>query len=234
MSEEFKRTECLLGENALNILKNSKVLLFGIGGVGGYVAESLVRSGTGTIAIVDNDVISKSNINRQIIALNSTLGRKKTLAMKERLNDINPDCNIICYDLFFTPETEEINFKEFDYVIDAIDTVTSKIEIIRRCKEENIPVISSMGTGNKLIPHLLEITDISKTTICPLARVMRKELSKRGIRGVKVLYSKEQPYAVVADEQNGRHSPGSAVFVPATAGIMIASYVIQDLIKGAL
>ncbi len=231
MSEKFTRTECLLGENALKKLKNSKVLLFGIGGVGGYIAESLVRSGIGTIALVDNDVVSKSNINRQIVALNSTLGKKKTEVMKERLADINPDCNIYCYNLFFTPETKEIDFGEFDYVIDAIDTVTSKIEIIKRCKEKDIPVISSMGTGNKLLPHMLEITDISKTTICPLARVMRKELSKRNIKNVKAICSKEQPYNVIADEQNGRHSPGSAIFVPATAGIMIASEVIKDLIK---
>lgn len=231
MSEEFKRTECLLGEDSLKKLKNSKVLLFGVGGVGGYIAESLIRSGIGAIGLVDNDVISVSNINRQIIALNSTLGKKKTEVMKERLNDINPDCNVYCYNLFFSPETSEINFEEFDYVIDAIDTITSKIEIIKRCKEKNIPVISSMGTGNKLLPHLLEITDISKTTTCPLARVMRKELSKRNIKNVKVIYSTEQPFNVVADEQNGRHSPGSAIFVPATAGIMIASEVLRDLIK---
>ncbi|MBR4030858.1 MAG: tRNA threonylcarbamoyladenosine dehydratase [Clostridia bacterium] len=231
MSEEFIRTECVLGKEAIRKLNNSKVLLFGIGGVGGYVAEALVRCGIGTIAIVDNDTISLSNINRQIIALHSTIGMKKTDVMKERLIDINPNCKVICYPLFFTAETCEINFEDYDYVIDAIDTVTSKIEIIRLCKEKNIPIISSMGTGNKLRPDLLEISDISKTSVCPLARVMRKELSKRSIKNVKVLFSTEQPISAVASEENNRHAPGSTAFVPASAGLLIASEVVKDLTK---
>lgn len=231
MSEEFIRTECVLGKEAIQKLNNSKVLLFGIGGVGGYVAETLVRSGVGTIAIVDNDKVSISNINRQIIALHSTIGMKKTDLMKERLLDINPNCHVICYPLFFTAETTEIIFEDYDYVIDAIDTVTSKIEIIKMCKEKNIPIISSMGTGNKTCPEILQIADISKTSVCPLARVMRKELSKRNIKNVKVLFSTEQPVSAVASEENNRHAPGSTAFVPASAGLLIASEVVKDLIK---
>lgn len=231
MAEEFVRTECVLGKQAIEKLNNSKVLLFGIGGVGGYVAEALVRCGIGAISIVDNDTISLSNINRQIIALHSTVGMKKTDVMKNRLLDINPNCKVICYPLFFTAETTEINFEDYDYVVDAIDTVTSKIEIIKICKEKNVSVISSMGTGNKLRPELLQIADISKTSVCPLARVMRKELSKRNIKNVKVLFSTEQPVSAVASEENNRHAPGSTAFVPASAGLLIASEVVKDLTK---
>ena len=227
--DRFERTTRIFGIDNMNKLKNARILLFGIGGVGGYVAESLVRCGIGTIGLVDNDTVNITNLNRQIIATLNTVGLKKTDAMTQRIKSINPDCNVITYDMFFMPECNEIDFSSYDYVVDAIDTVTAKIEIIKRCNELNIPVISSMGTGNKTHPEMLEVCDIYKTSVCPLAKVMRKELKARGIKKLKVVYSKEEPIKYSIDE-NGRHAPGSCAFVPATAGLIIASEVVRDLI----
>ena len=231
--EIFSRTENLIGAESLEKLKKAKVLVFGIGGVGGYVCEALARCGVGGIGIVDNDVVSLSNINRQIIALHSTVGKRKTEVMASRLKDINSEISIAEYNLFVLPETvDQIDFSSYDYVVDAIDTVSGKIAIIQAAKEKNIPVISSMGTGNKLCGEKFEIADISKTSVCPLARTMRRELKKRGIENVKVLYSKEEPKTGHGiDEISGKPIPASISFVPPMAGLRIAEEVIKDLIK---
>lgn len=235
MITQFSRTELLIGEKSLNKLKNARVAVFGLGGVGGYVAEALARSGVGTLDIIDNDTVSLTNINRQIFALHSTIGMKKTQVAEKRLKDINPDIKINAYDVFYLPETSHIfNFKNYDYIVDAIDTVTGKIEIIANAKKENVPVISSMGTGNKLDPLSFEIADISKTSVCPLAKVMRKELKSRGIKNVKVLYSKEIPQtqkSISQEETKKRQTPASISFVPSVAGLIIAGEVIKDLLK---
>ncbi len=226
MNETYKRTQALIGSDALNKLKEAHVAVFGIGGVGGYAVEALARSGIGELTLIDNDTVKQSNINRQIIALNSTLGELKIEAFRKRINDINPDIKVNIYNVFYLPETKNlIDFSDFDYVLDAIDTVSGKIAIIERCAEENIPVISSMGTGNKLDPTAFRITDISKTSVCPLARVMRYELKKRGIKGLKVLFSDETPV-----RQESR-IPASISFVPSVAGLIIAGEVIKDIIK---
>ncbi len=230
MNERFSRTELLIGTDAMEKLKNSHVCVFGVGGVGGYVCEALARSGVGYLTLVDNDTVSVSNINRQIFALTSTVGMLKTAAAKERLTDINPGIKITEHNMFYLPETaDEIDLTEFDYVVDAIDTVTAKIYLAQKCAELNVPLISSMGTGNKLDPTQFEVTDIYKTSVCPLARVMRTELKKRNVKKLKVVYSKEQPENAVADSSNGRHAPGSNAFVPSVAGLVIASEVIKDL-----
>ena len=231
--EIFSRTENLIGAESLEKLKKAKVLVFGIGGVGGYVCEALARCGVGGIGIVDNDVVSLSNINRQIIALHSTVGKRKTEVMASRLKDINSEISIAEYNLFVLPETvDQIDFSSYDYVVDAIDTVSGKIAIIQAAKEKNIPVISSMGTGNKLCGEKFEVADISKTSVCPLARTMRRELKKRGIENVKVLYSKEEPKTGHGiDEISGKPIPASISFVPPMAGLRIAEEVIKDLIK---
>lgn len=195
MSEIFIRTELMFGSEAMNKLKNSRVAVFGIGGVGGYTAEALARSGIGAIDLIDNDTVNESNINRQIIALHSTLGQYKADVMQLRIADINPECRVTVHKLFFMPDTaEQIDFSLYDYVVDAIDTVTGKIEIIMRSRAVNVPVISSMGAGNKLDPTKFEVADIYKTSVCPLARVMRRELKSRGIESLKVLYSTEQAF----------------------------------------
>ena len=226
MNEIYKRTESLIGAVALEKLKKSHIAVFGVGGVGGYVVEALVRSGIGEITLIDNDTVKPSNINRQLIASHSTLDLKKTDAYKERIKDINPEIKVNTYDIFYLPETkDEIDFSKFNYVVDAIDTVSGKLTIIEKCNVENIPVISSMGTGNKLNPTAFEISDISKTSVCPLARVMRRELKKRGIYKLKVLYSKEEPL-----KQDSR-VPASISFVPSVAGLIIAGEVIKDLIR---
>lgn len=226
MNEIYKRTESLIGTVALEKLKKSHIAVFGVGGVGGYVVEALVRSGIGEITLIDNDTVKPSNINRQLIAAHSTLDLKKTEAYKERIKDINPEIKVNTYDIFYLPETkDEIDFSKFNYVVDAIDTVSGKLTIIEKCNVENIPVISSMGTGNKLNPTAFEISDISKTSVCPLARVMRRELKKRGIYKLKVLYSKEEPL-----KQDSR-VPASISFVPSVAGLIIAGEVIKDLIR---
>lgn len=220
------RTEKLIGSDALEILKKSKVAVFGLGGVGGFTAEALVRAGVGSISIIDHDTVNITNINRQLIALKSTVGRQKTEVLAKRLKDINEDVEVDIFDFFFLPEnSSKIEFRDFDYVCDCVDTVTAKLEIIRKAKEADVPVISCMGTGNKLNPSLFEITDIEKTSVCPLAKVMRKECKDRDYRNVKVLYSKEQPVNV------GDRTPASISFVPSVAGLMIAGEVINDLIK---
>lgn len=236
MNDIFIRCEKIFGEENMQKLKNSAVAVFGIGGVGGYVVEGLARSGVGTLHLIDNDSVKESNLNRQIFALQSTIGQDKVDIAEKRIKDINPNCNVIKHKIFFLPENKnEINFNSFDYIIDAIDTVTAKIAIIECANSANKPIISCMGTGNKTNPAMLEIDDIYKTSVCPLARVLRKELKKRNIKSLKVVYSKEEPVngAICCDENdnNGRHPPASCVFVPAVAGMIIASEVVRDLIK---
>lgn len=238
MQNQFSRTEILLGKDGIDCLKKSRVAVFGIGGVGGYVAEALARSGVGALDLIDNDEVSLTNINRQIIALHSTVGRPKVDVMKERILDINPECNVRIFQCFYLPETKNLfDFTEYDYVVDAVDTVTAKIQLIVQAKEAGVPIISSMGAGNKLNPASFEVADISQTSVCPLARVMRQECKKRGIKNVKVVYSKEKPVEskLTAEEKKSAEqkgnglAPGSCAFVPSVAGLIIASEVIKDL-----
>ena len=229
MKEQFSRTELLLGEKPLLRLQKSRVLLFGVGGVGGYCAEALSRAGVGSLTVVDGDTVSESNINRQIIALHSTVGKAKVAVLKARLEDINPDIQIRADNCFYTAENAgEYDFSAYDYVIDAIDTVSAKLLIIEKATAANVPVISCMGAGNKLDPARFCVTDIYQTEACPLARVMRRELRKRGICALKVVYSGERP--VKTGEAGGR-VPGSISFVPASAGLLLAGTVIKDLCK---
>ena len=230
--KQHERTIMLLGEDSIKILKNARVAIFGVGGVGGTVCESLVRSGIGQIDIFDNDTVSISNINRQIFADHSTVGMLKVDSAEIRLRNISPYCIINKYAMFFMPDNSHlIDFSVYDYIVDAVDTVTAKIEIIKKAEEFKIPVISSMGTGNKLDPTLFEITDIYKTSVCPLAKVMRHELKKRNIDSLKVLYSKETPKQSNIFSDKGKPIPGSVSFVPPVAGYIIAGEVIKDLIK---
>lgn len=230
MENQFERTKMLLGEKAVEKLKKSRVAVFGIGGVGGHIAEALVRAGIGEIDVIDRDVVAVSNINRQIIALNSTVGLPKTEVFKKRALDINPDVKVNCHNVFFMPDTSDMfDFSKYDYVADAIDTVTGKIEIIMKAQEAGVKVISSMGTGNKLDPTLFEVTDIYKTSVCPLARVMRRELKNRGVKHLKVVYSKEEAIKTNITE-NGKAVPGSISFVPSVAGLIMAGEIIKDLI----
>lgn len=232
MENIFQRTEALLGSSGVEKLRNSHIAIFGVGGVGGYVAEALARSGAGKFTLIDNDTVSFTNINRQIIALHSTVGRYKTEVMKERILDINPKAEVIIKNSFFMPEnSHEYDFSDYDYVVDAVDTVTAKIEIIVRCNESGTPVISSMGAGNKLDPTKFEVTDIYKTSVCPLARVMRYELKRRQIKKLKVVYSTESPIKVQMVDEHNRNIPGSTAFVPSVAGLIVASEVIKDLVK---
>lgn len=225
----------LIGKDALATLSKMRVAVFGAGGVGGYVIEALARSGVGAIDVIDNDTVSESNLNRQIIALTSTIGRLKTETVRKRVLDINPDCSVTCFETFVLPENiNKFDFSVYDYIVDAIDTVSGKIAIIEKAYSEGIPVISSMGTGNKLDPTKFRITDINKTSVCPLARVMRYELKKRGIKKLKVLFSEEEPIKINSEEKiNGRIPPGSISFVPSVAGLIIGGEVIKDLIKNA-
>lgn len=231
ISGQFERTELIFGSDAMETLKNSRVAVFGIGGVGGHTAEALVRSGIGAIDLIDNDEVCVSNINRQIFATVSTVGQLKTESAKKRLLDINPDCKITVHNIFFMPETSEmIDFSQYDYVVDAIDTVTGKTEIIMCAEKAGIPVISSMGAGNKLDPTAFEVSDIYKTSVCPLARTMRHEMKKRGIKKLKVVYSKEQPFIPPERlSESGKRIPASNAFVPSVAGLIIAGEVIKDL-----
>ena len=232
MINEFSRTALLLGEEKLNKLKNSTVAVFGVGGVGGYVAEALARSGIGHIVLVDKDVVSLTNLNRQVIALHSTVGKPKTEVMASRIRDINPDAVVEVKECFYLPETSgEFDFSKYDYVVDAIDTVTGKIELVMQANSCNTPIISSMGTGNKLDPTAFEVADIYKTSVCPLARVMRYELKKRGIKKLKVVYSKENPITPNenAECDKAGKTVGSIAFVPSVAGLIIASEVVKDL-----
>lgn len=227
MSEQFSRTEMLIGSENLAKLANSHVAVFGVGGVGGYAIEALVRSGIGKIDIIDNDKVSISNLNRQIIALHSTIGKYKVNVAKERISDINPNITVNAYKVFYTPETsDQFDFTKYDYIVDAIDTVSGKIELIIQANQAQTPIISSMGAGNKMNPADFEVSDIYKTSVCPLAKVMRQELKKRGIKKLKVVYSKEPPI-----KQEGRRIPASNAFVPSTVGLIIASEVIKDLIE---
>lgn len=225
----FQREEILIGKEKVELLNTKKIALFGCGGVGSYVLEALVRAGIGSIDIIDKDIVDITNINRQLIATCDTVGKNKVDVAKKRVLDINPNCMVTTYNLFFDENTTQINFSSYDYIIDAIDSVKSKIEIIKRAKEANVSIISCMGTGNKLDPFKFKIEDISKTSVCPLAKVIRKELKRLNIKKVKVLYSTEEPKASKKD-QNGVVL-GSISFVPSVGGLLIASEVVKDLIK---
>ena len=236
--EKFLRNEMLFGKEALEKLNNSRVAVFGIGGVGGYALEALVRAGVGEIDIVDSDCVAESNINRQIIATVDAVGQKKVDVAERRAKSINPDVKINKYDIFYLPETAHVfDFKNYDYIIDAIDTVSGKMELIRRAKADDVPIICSMGTGNKLDPAAFEIADIHKTSVCPLAKVIRANCKREGIKHLKVVYSKETPRAPIAVDNAetkgscGRISPASCSFVPPVAGFILAGEVIKDLIK---
>ena len=235
MKEIFKRTEILLGDEAMARLAASRVAIFGVGGVGGYTLEALVRSGVGSLHIIDPDTVSESNINRQIIATHETVGMKKIEAARLRALSINPDLKIETSDLFYSEENSSaLDLAEYDYIVDAIDSVKSKLHLIENAKKCGVPIISSMGAGNKLDPTRFEVADISKTSVCPLAKVIRTELRKRGINHLKVVYSKEEPIHAVADAENSkitRHAPGSIAFVPSVVGLIIAGEVVGDLIK---
>lgn len=248
MLNQFSRTQLLLGEEAMEKLKNSRVAIFGIGGVGGYVCEALVRSGVGHFDLIDHDKVCLTNINRQIIATRKTIGKYKTDVMKERMLDINPDVDVTVHQCFFLPENaEEFHFEAYDYVVDAIDTVTAKLELVMKCREKGVPIISSMGAGNKLDASAFRVADIYKTKMCPLAKVMRRELKKRGVKNLKVVYSEEKPTRPLEDMSiscrsncicppgaehkctERRDIPGSVAFVPSVAGLIIAGEVVKDL-----
>ena len=216
----------LIGEDGVNRLRQSSVIIFGVGGVGSYVTEGLARAGIGSITVVDKDCIDITNINRQIPALHSTVGRPKAEVIAERIRDINPECMVVAEECFFLPDTaDRFDFSEYDHVIDAIDNVTGKIALAEKAFREGTPIISSMGTGNKLDPTAFRVTDIEKTRVCPLARVMRHELRKRGVHGLKVVYSEEEPV------KTGSRTPGSVSFVPSVAGLIIAGEVIKSLLR---
>ena len=238
MINQFSRTELLIGKSGIEKLASSRVAVFGIGGVGGYVVEALVRSGIGEIDLIDNDKVCLTNLNRQIIATHKTIDKYKVDAAKERILEINPNIKVNTYKTFFTPQTaEDFVFSNYDYVVDAIDTVAGKLEIIERSKKAGVPVISSMGAGNKMHPEMFEVADIFKTSVCPLAKVIRQELKKRGIKKVKVVFSKEIPIKSaiqINEETQKRQIPGSNAFVPAVAGLIIAGEVIRDLTNPSL
>lgn len=230
---EFSRTALLIGEESLEKLKNSHIAVFGLGGVGSYVVEALARCGVGRLTLVDHDVVSLSNINRQIIALHSTVGRKKTDVVKERVLDINPECEVTVFDEFYTADNAECIFSPgYTYVVDAIDSVDSKLDLIQRCKQAGVPIICSMGTGNKLNPRMLEVDDIYNTQVCPLCRSMRGRLRKMGIQELKVVYSREEPkqHKKEIDPESSKPIISSISFVPSSAGLIIAENVVKDII----
>lgn len=248
MLNQFSRTQLLYGEEAMERLRNARVAVFGVGGVGGYVCEALVRSGVGAFDLIDDDKVCLTNINRQIIATRKTVGKYKADVMKERMQEINPDVEVHIHKCFFLPENaDKFPFEEYDYVVDAVDTVTAKIELVMKCNKEGVPIISSMGAGNKLEPSAFQVSDIYKTKMCPLAKVMRRELKKRGVRKLKVVYSEEKPKRPIEDMSiscrthcicppgakhkctERRDIPGSVAFVPAVAGLIIAGEVVKDL-----
>ena len=250
MLTQFSRTELLLGKEAMDKLSKSRVAVFGIGGVGGYVCEALVRSGVGAFDLIDDDKVCLTNLNRQIIATRKTVGKYKAEVMKERILEINPDADVRIHKCFFLPENaDEFQFDEYDYVVDAVDTVTAKITLVMKAQEMNVPVISSMGAGNKLDASRFKVADIYKTKVCPLAKVMRRELKKRGVKKLKVVYSEEQPTRPIEDMSiscrnhcicppgaahkctERRDIPGSVAFVPSVAGLIIAGEVVKDLTK---
>jgi len=235
MHEQFLRTRMLLGTEALERLQKARVAVFGIGGVGGYTVEALARSGVGQLDLIDSDSVSVSNLNRQILATHSTVGLPKVEAARRRILDINPDCIVRVHQVFYTPETAGLfDFTQYNYIVDAIDTVTGKLQLAERARDAGTPIISCMGTGNKLDAAAFEVTDISKTTMCPLARIMRKELGKRGIKHMKVVYSKEEALTPTGWEEEAaalgkRQIPGSVAFVPGAAGLILAGEVIKDI-----
>ena len=237
MNEQFSRTEILLGKEAVSKLQKARVAVFGVGGVGGYTVEALARCGVGSLDLIDSDTVSISNINRQILATHSTVGMLKVEAAKARVLDINPECNVRVYPIFYLPETaEQFDFTQYDYIVDCIDTVTGKLQLVERAVAAGTPIICSMGTGNKLDPAAFQVSDISKTSMCPLARIMRKELKKRGIRHLKVVYSQEEALTPDVDPEElartgKRQIPGSVAFVPGAAGLILAGEVVKDLIK---
>lgn len=250
MLNQFSRTEILFGQEAMNRLKNSRIAVFGIGGVGGYTVEALVRSGVGAIDLIDDDKVCLTNLNRQIIATRKTIGKYKTDVMKERILEINPDCKVEVHKCFYLPENkDDFDFTQYDYIVDAVDTVTAKIQLVMEAQEKGVPIISSMGAGNKLNPAEFEVADIYKTSVCPLAKVMRRELKKRGVKKLKVVYSKEKPVRPIEDmaiscrtncicPPGAQHTcterrdiPGSTAFVPSVVGMIIASEVIKDLVE---
>lgn len=234
MDSRFSRTERIFGADGMEKLKNAHIAVFGVGGVGSYIAEALARSGVGHISLIDSDDVDITNLNRQIEALSDTVGKPKAEVMRERILQINPECEVTVHNCFFLPEnSSEFDFTKYDHVADAVDTVTAKIELVMKAQREGVPIISCMGTGNKLCPAMLEVSDIYKTSVCPLARVMRQELKKRGVKRLKVVYSKEEPIqALASDEENAhrRNIPASAVFVPAAAGLIIASEIIKHIV----
>lgn len=231
--EQFVRTELLLGKENIKKLSDAHIAVFGVGGVGGYVVEALARSGVGTLDLIDNDVVCESNINRQIIATYDTIGMSKVEAAKKRVLSINPDICVNTFNTFYLPENKsQFDFKSYSYVVDAIDTVTGKIALVEQAKEADVPIISSMGAGNKINPAMFEVADIYETSICPLAKVMRRELKKRGINKLKVVYSKEQPLKPLFEtneETNRRSTPGSVAFVPSVVGLIIAGEIVKDI-----
>lgn len=246
MSDQFERTELLLGREAIDKLAHSRVAIFGVGGVGGYVCEALVRSGVAAFDLIDKDTVALSNLNRQIIATRKTIGKYKAEVMRDRILEINPDADVRIHNCFFLPENaDEFPFEEYDYIVDAVDTVTAKIALVMKATEKNIPIISSMGAGNKLDGSMFRVADIYKTKVCPLAKVMRRELKKRGVKKLKVVYSEELPVRPIrnvesdskAEENNPldekkirrKDTPGSVAFVPSVAGLIIAGEVVKDL-----
>ncbi len=227
MQEQFARTSMLISEEGVNILSQKRVAVFGVGGVGGYTVEALARTGIGTLDLIDNDTVNLTNINRQIIALHSTVGKFKVDVARDRILDINPNAKVNIYKTFYTPETaSNFDFTQYDYVVDAIDTVSGKIELVMQAQKAGVPIISSMGAGNKLSPERFEVADIYKTSVCPLAKVMRQELKRRGVKKLKVVYSQEMPI-----KHEGQRLPASIAFVPSVVGLIIAGEVIKDLIK---
>lgn len=240
MSNRFSRTQIIFGADNMERLKNARVAVFGVGGVGGYTVEALARSGVGTIDIIDDDKVCLTNLNRQIIATTKTVGKYKVDVAKERILEINPDAKVNTYQMFYLPETkDQFHFEDYDYVVDAIDTVTGKIQLVLQAQDAGTPIISSMGAGNKINPAEFEVADIYQTSVCPLAKVMRRELKKRGVKRLKVVYSKEKPITPMDSEQlqieqNGaskRAIPGSTAFVPSTVGLIIAGEVIKDILE---
>lgn len=237
MLNEFSRSELLLGKQAISLLADKRVAVFGVGGVGGYVVEALARTGIGHLDLIDNDTVSLTNINRQIIALHSTIGKDKVEVARDRVLDINPNCDVKIYKTFYLPETANLfNFKEYDYVVDAIDTVAGKLMLIEEAKRNDVPIISSLGAGNHLDPLSFKVSDINSTSMCPLAKVMRRELKKRNIKDVKVVYSTEQAikpydYEEIQKDSSKRATPGSVAFIPSVVGLIIGGEVIKDLLK---
>lgn len=248
MLNQFSRTELLLGKEAMEKLQNSRVAVFGVGGVGGFTVEALVRSGVGAIDLIDDDKVCLTNLNRQLIATRSTVGKYKVDVMADRIKDINPNCQVNTYKCFYLPENkDDFDFSQYDYIVDAVDTVTAKIQLVMEAKEKNVPIISSMGAGNKLNPAMFEVADIYKTSVCPLAKVMRRELKKRGVKKLKVVYSKEKPIRPIEEMSiscrthcicppgaahkctERRYIPGSTAFVPSVVGLIIGSEIIKDI-----